>query len=159
MNDVIFSSKKMDYCTPQAFFDQLNEEFHFSLDAAATDRSAKCSEYFTPETDGLNRPWTPAGGGAVFCNPPYGREIGRWVAKAHAEAASGQTIVLLIPARTDTTYFHEHIYGYAEIRFVRGRLCFTDEDGNPVTDKKGRPVGAPFPSMLVIYNGKETGGA
>ena len=68
MNDVIFSSKKMDYCTPQAFFDQLNEEFHFSLDAAATDRSAKCSEYFTPETDGLNRPWTPAGGGG--CQGP-----------------------------------------------------------------------------------------
>lgn len=87
------------------------------------------------------------GGGAVFCNPPYGREIGKWVAKAHAEAKSGRTVVLLIPARTDTSYFHDHIYGYAEIRFIRGRLRFTDEAGIPFPP-------APFPSMLVIYNGR-----
>ena len=73
MNAALLSSKKMDYCTPQDFFDRLNEEFHFTLDAAATDKSAKCPAYYTPETDGLKSPWNLAGGGAVFCNPPYGR--------------------------------------------------------------------------------------
>ena len=88
-------------------------------------------------------------GGAVFCNPPYGREIGKWVKKAYEEArAGGYAVVLLIPARTDTTYFHDYIYGKAEIRFVRGRLRFTDDEGNA-----GDP--APFPSMVVIYNGEK----
>lgn len=146
MNQVVFSSVKMDYCTPQDFFDLLNEEFHFALDAAATEKSAKCPVYYTPETDGLNSPWDC--GGPVFCNPPYGRQIGKWVQKAYEEAKAGTTIVLLIPARTDTTYFHDYIYGIAEVRFVRGRLHFTDEDGN-----KFPP--APFPSMVVVYNGKE----
>lgn len=88
------------------------------------------------------------GGGAVFCNPPYGREIGKWVRKAWEEAKSGTTIVLLIPARTDTSYFHDYILGHAEIRWVRGRLRFEDEDGTVYPP-------APFPSMVVVYNGKE----
>lgn len=146
MDKVLLSSKDMTWCTPQAFFDQLNEEFCFALDAAATDKSAKCPAYYTPETDGLTNPWNFAGG-AVFCNPPYGREISKWVRKAYKEAQSGTTIVLLIPARTDTAYFHDYIYGQAEIRFVRGRLKFTDEDGNTYAP-------APFPSMIVIYNGE-----
>ena len=92
------------------------------------------------------------GGGAVFCNPPYGRQIGQWVRKAYEEAQCGTTVVLLIPARTDTTYFHDYIYGKAEIRFIRGRLRFTDEEGNAYAP-------APFPSMVVIYNsGKEKDG-
>lgn len=91
------------------------------------------------------------GGGAVFCNPPYGRETGKWVRKAWEEAKSGTTIVLLIPARTDTSYFHEYIYGQAEIRWVRGRLRFEDEDGTVYQP-------APFPSMVVVYNGKECRG-
>ena len=146
VNPVLLSSKKMDYCTPRDFFDQLDWEFHFTLDAAATEKSAKCSRYFTPETNGLERPWSC--GGAVFCNPPYGRETGRWVRKAWEEAQRGTTIVLLIPARTDTAYFHDYIYGKAEVRFIRDRLRFTDEDGNTY----GR---APFPSMVVIYNGRK----
>lgn len=85
------------------------------------------------------------GGGPVFCNPPYGREVGKWVRKAYEEAQSGTTVVLLIPARTDTTYFHDYIYGKAEIRFVRGRIRFEDEDGTIYAP-------APFPSMVVIYN-------
>lgn len=85
--------------------------------------------------------------GAVFCNPPYGREIGKWVQKAFEEARGGYPIVLLIPARTDTAYFHDYIYGKAEIRFVRGRLRFTDDEGNAADP-------APFPSMVVIYNGE-----
>lgn len=161
MNDAMLSSKKMDYCTPQALFDELNAEFHFTLDAAATSKSAKCPSYFTPETDGLNSPWNPPGGGAVFCNPPYGRETGKWVRKAYEEARSGATIVLLIPARTDTTYFHDYIYGQAEVRFLRGRVVFVDENGEPCRDSSGRPMPAPFPSMLVIYNwtGNRDGGA
>ena len=148
MNAALLSSKKMDYCTPQAFFDVLNREFSFTLDAAATAKSAKCPAYYTPETDGLSSPWNLAGGGAVFCNPPYGRKIGQWVRKAYEEAKRGTTVVLLIPARTDTTYFHDYIYGKAEIRFVRGRLRFTDEEGNAYAP-------APFPSMVVIYNGRK----
>ena len=103
MNKALLSSVKMDYCTPQAFFNRLNEEFHFALDAAATAKSAKCPLYYTPETDGLSQSWNC--GGAVFCNPPYGREIGKWVRKAFEEAQAGATVVMLIPARTDTSYF------------------------------------------------------
>jgi phage N-6-adenine-methyltransferase len=144
MNKALLSSNNMCWCTPQAFFDELNKEFDFKLDAAATDNTAKCAMYFTPETDGLNQSWDV--GGSVFCNPPYGRDIGKWVKKAYLEAKNGGAkIVLLIPARTDTSYFHNYIYGKAEIRFLRGRLYFTDENGN-----KTNP--APFPSMLVIYN-------
>lgn len=145
MNAALLSSKNMCWCTPQDFFDELNAEFNFVLDSAATDKTAKCALYYTPETDGLSQSWDR--GGAVFCNPPYGRDIGKWVQKAYKEARGGNTIVLLIPARTDTAYFHDCIYGKAEIRFVRGRLRFTDESGNT-----NGP--APFPSMVVIYNGK-----
>jgi phage N-6-adenine-methyltransferase len=152
MNEVLLSSKNMNWCTPQDFFDKLNAEFHFVLDAAATEHSAKCSNFFTPETDGLNQSWNC--GGAVFCNPPYGRSLKKWIQKAYHESQSGQTIVLLIPARTDTAAFHDYIYGKAEIRFVRGRLTFTDEDGIPKKDNCGRAQPAPFPSMIVVYNPK-----
>lgn len=145
MNKALLSSKNMCWCTPQDFFDKLNAEFGFVLDPAATDKTAKCSLYYTPETDGLSQSWDR--GGAVFCNPPYGREIGKWVQKAYKEARGGYPIVLLIPARTDTAYFHDYIYGKAEIRFVRRRLRFTDDDGNAADP-------APFPSMVVIYNGE-----
>ena len=77
MNKALFSSVKMDWRTPKDFFRELNQEFHFGLDAAATPENAKCERYFTPEMDGLSCPWR--GYGAVFCNPPYGREIGKWV--------------------------------------------------------------------------------
>ena len=145
MNSALLSSENMNWCTPQDFFDKLDREFHFALDAAATDKSAKCARYFTPETDGLSQSWNV--GGAVFCNPPYGRQIGEWVKKAYTEATrGGYDVVLLIPARTDTAYFHDYIYRKAEIRFIRGRLKFTDEEGNAKQS-------APFPSMLVIYRG------
>ena len=135
----------MDYCTPQSLFEELDQEFHFKLDAAATSKTAKCARYFTPETDGLAQSWKLPDGGSVFCNPPYGKEIGRWVQKAYLEAQKGTTIVLLLPSRTDTQYFHTYIYGKAEIRFLRGRLRFTDENSTPYGP-------APFPSMLVVYN-------
>lgn len=152
MNKALLISKNMNWCTPQDFFDKLNAEFHFVLDAAATAKSAKCRRYFSPETDALNQSWNY--GGAVFCNPPYGRSLKKWIRKAYTESQSGQTIVLLIPARVDTAAFHDYIYGKAEIRFVRGRLTFTDEDGNPKKDNCGRAQQAPFPSMIVVYNPK-----
>lgn len=151
MNKPTLSSKNTNWCTPQDFFDGLNKEFHFVLDAAASEKSAKCEKYFTPETDGLKSTWDC--GGSVFCNPPYGRNLGLWVEKAYNESKRGITIVLLIPSRTDTSYFHEYIYRKAEIRFVRGRLVFTDEDGQPRLNASGKPERAPFPSMVVIYNG------
>ena len=146
LNQGLFSSEKQDWCTPQQFFDELDAEFHFVLDAAATHQNSKCKRCFTPEDDGLIQNWDM--GGAVYCNPPYGKEIGLWVKKAYEEAQKGTTIVMLIPARTDTKYFHEYIYHKAEIRFVKGRLKFTDENGTP----KGTAL---FPSMVVIYNRKD----
>ena len=143
MNQALLSSKNMNWCTPQDFFDKLDAEFHFALDAAATDKTAKCQRYYTPETDGLSQSWDA--GGAVFCNPPYGREIKKWVKKAYEEAEKGTTIVLLLPARTDTSWFHDYLYGKAEIRFLRGRLRFTDADGCAMHP-------APFPSMVAVYN-------
>ncbi|AUO14766.1 phage N-6-adenine-methyltransferase [Priestia megaterium] len=137
--EVMFSSKTDLWATPQSFFDELNKEFRFNLDPCANEENAKCEKYFTQEQNGLVQDW---GGHTVFCNPPYGREIGKWVQKSYEEAQKlNTTVVLLIPARTDTKYFHEFIYHHAtEIRFVKGRLKFGDSK-NP----------APFPSMVVVY--------
>lgn len=88
MNGALLSSKKLDWCTPQDFFDELNKEFGFVLDAAATEKTKKCDICYTPETDGLSQSWNV--GGAVFCNPPYGCEIGKWVQKAFKEAQGGR---------------------------------------------------------------------
>jgi site-specific DNA-methyltransferase (adenine-specific) len=144
MNNALLSSKNLDWCTPLDFFKELDAEFHFTLDAAASPKSAKCAKYYTPETDGLKSSW---GGETVFCNPPYGRLIGDWVRKGYEEGQKPDTtVVMLIPARTDTIYFHDCIYGKAEIRFLKGRLKFTDEDGNVKS-------AAPFPSLLAIFRG------
>lgn len=101
----MFTSNTPEWGTPQAFFDELDKEFHFDLDVAASDGNHKCAKYYTKETDGLANlsHW----GGQVWCNPPYGREIGKWV-KACAEY-SGPSVMLL-PARTDTRWFHDYIY-------------------------------------------------
>lgn len=152
MNKVVFSSKNMEWCTPKDFFDKLNEEFSFDLDVAATEKNTKCKRFFTKEDDALKQNWDC--NSAVFCNPPYGRNIKEWVKKAYTEAQKGTTIVLLIPARTDTIYFHDYIYNKAEIRFIKGRLVFTDDKGQPNRDGKNKPTPAPFPSMVVIYNNK-----
>ena len=120
MNEALLSSKKMDWCTPADFFADLDQEFYFDLDPAATAKSAKCARYFTPNDDGLKMDW---GGSCVFCNPPYGRQIGDWVRKGYEESQKpGTVVVMLIPARTDTAYFHDYIlHGKAtEIRFLRG---------------------------------------
>ena len=99
MNKALLSSMKMDWRTPKDFFRELDQEFHFGLDAAASHENAKCERYFTPETDGLSRPWS--GYGAVFCNPPYGREIGKWVQKAYSEHVRGGGDNCHADSRTD----------------------------------------------------------
>lgn len=139
--DVMFSSKTDNWATPPDFFRELDKEFHFDLDPAADDTNLKCDKYFTVAEDGLSQEW---GGHNVFCNPPYGREIGKWVEKAYqTNKESGDLVVMLLPARTDTKWFHDFIYKKAEIRFVKGRLKFG-----------GSKSGAPFPSMVVIYKKK-----
>ncbi len=139
--EVMFSSKSNDWSTPQDFFDELNAEFGFTLDPCADEFNHKCNKYFTEGDDGLLQDW---GGEIVFCNPPYGKAIKDWVRKAYIEGCKpNTTVVLLIPARTDTAYFHDYIYHEAkEIRFIRGRLKF----GNSKN-------AAPFPSMVVVYRG------
>lgn len=137
---VMFSSETDLWSTPQDFFNSLNKEFNFTLDPCATPENAKCSKFFTKESDGLKQNW---GGETVFCNPPYGRAIKDWVKKCYEESLKTETrVVMLIPARTDTSYFHDYIYHKAkEIRFIRGRLKFGDSKNS-----------APFPSMVVVFN-------
>ena len=137
---VMFSSATELWATPQDFFDRLDNEFHFNLDVCALPENAKCSAYYTPEMDGLSQPWY----GRCWCNPPYGRQVKRWVEKGARSAAEGATVVILLPARTDTAWFHDYIYGKAEVRFVRGRLKFGGSKWN-----------APFPCMVVAFKGKE----
>ena len=139
--DVHYSSKTNEWSTPQAFFDELNKEFNFTLDPCATSENAKCTKYFTVEDDGLKQDWSKD---TVFMNPPYGREIKYWVQKAYEESLKGATVVCLIPARTDTAYWHDYIFGKADdIRFLRGRLKFGESKNS-----------APFPSAIIIYKGE-----
>lgn len=133
---VMFSSASDDWATPDAFFKKLDDEFAFDIDVCASDKNAKCEKYFTTLDNGLSQEWV----GTCWMNPPYGRVIGEWVKKAYNSAKNGAIIVGLLPARTDTKWFHEYIYGKAEIRFVRGRLKFGWCKNS-----------APFPSMVVIW--------
>ncbi len=134
--ETMFSSSTPEWATPQWLFDILNSRYHFTLDACATEENHKVDNYFTPNQDGLKQKWW----GRVYCNPPYGREIGKWIKKA---SESDCLVVMLLPARTDTQYFHDFIYKKknVEIEFLKGRLKFNDGK-NP----------APFPSMIVVFN-------
>lgn len=136
---VMFSSESGNWATPQEFFDKLNEEFHFTLDPCADDFNHKCERYYTKEQDGLAQDWS---GESVFCNPPYGRDVPKWVRKCFEEVYSGRCrlAVMLLHARTDTRWFHDYIYHRAEVRFVKGRLKFGGQKQN-----------APFPSMVVVF--------
>lgn len=138
-NDLMFSSKTCEWATPQDFFDRLNAEFKFTLDPCASAENHKCDKYYTKAEDGLIQDWS---GETVFCNPPYGREIGRWVCKCFREVFDGKCpcAVMLLPARTDTRWFHDYIYNKAEIRFIPGRLKFNSQKNS-----------APFPSMVVVF--------
>ena len=140
MNDILFSSASEEWETPQELFDKLNSIYHFNLDPASTDENAKCSLHFTRQDDGLSKNW---GGYRVFCNPPYGRGIGKWVQKAWEESQKPGTLaVMLLPARTDTRWFHDYCMK-GSVKFIRGRLKFGKSRNS-----------APFPSMIVIFGGE-----
>lgn len=141
MNSALLSSKKMDWCTPQDFFDHLNEEFGFVLDAAATDKTAKCPLYYTPETDGLSQSWDR--GGAVFCNPPYGREIGKWVKKAYEEARGGTPLYCLSQ--------RERIRPTFTITYTEKRKSVSFAGGFASRTTKGTPE-IPRPSLLWLLS-------
>lgn len=128
------SSNQEDWATPQWLFDELNWEFNFQLDSAASLENFKCDQFFCAEDDGLTRDWSP---GPVFCNPPYGGALPEWIRKAHNEFLKGVTVVLLVPARTDTKWWIYCLDG--EIRFIQGRLRFN-----------GSKNSATFPSVVVI---------
>lgn len=140
--DTLFSSKREDWETPPEIFQPLNQEFHFTLDAAASHQNAKAEHYFT--TRSLEESW--AFGGSVWLNPPYGRGIGRWVRKASEEARLGSTVVCLLPARTCTKWWHDYIWDRnaprpsVEVRFLKGRVKFV-----------GAEHAAPFPSVVVVF--------
>ena len=133
--NVHFSSETDLWATPQNFFDKQNAIYNFTLDVCATDENAKCKKYFTKNDDGLNKEWH----GVCWMNPPYGREIKQWMHKAYNESLKGVTIVCLVPARTDTVWWHEYAMK-GNIEFIRGRLKF----GNAKNS-------APFPSALVVF--------
>lgn len=139
MNRALFSSNTSNWETPQDFFDRLDALYHFTLDAAATPENAKCSRYFTAADNGLAQSW---GGETVWCNPPYGREIQKWVRKGYEEAKKpGTVVVMLLPARTDTAWFHEYCRR-GDVVFLRGRLKYS-----------GHKFNAPFPNMIVKFGG------
>lgn len=137
ISKTLYSSRSEEWGTPQDFFDKLNAEFHFTLDPCANKKNHKCKKYFTKKDDGLAHDWSDD---VVFMNPPYGKEIKRWMEKAYLTSLAGGTVVALVHSRTDTRWFHNWVYGKAELRFVKGRLKF-----------QGNKNSAPFPSLVAIY--------
>ena len=136
---VHFSSETNEWSTPQDFYDKLNAEFKFTLDPCCTHETAKCKKHFTAEDNGLMQDWSKD---VVFMNPPYGREISKWIEKALNESLEGSVVVCLIPSRTDTRYWHDFIFGRAkDIRFIKGRLKFG-----------GHKNSAPFPSAVIVFD-------
>ena len=143
INDGLFSSDSGEWETPQEFFDILDAEFRFNLDAAASPLNTKVPDrYYTKEDDAITKHWL----GVVWCNPPYGREIGAFIRKGYEEAQNGSTVVMLIPARTDTAWWHDFVMEAAEIRFVRGRLRFVGAENS-----------APFPSAIIVFRPEHQG--
>jgi site-specific DNA-methyltransferase (adenine-specific) len=147
---VMYSSKTGEHATPLDLYSELDREFSFVCDVAATSENAKHHNYFTKEMDGLSQDWTKFGG-ACFANPPYGRGIGAWVQKARRTSLQGTTVVCLLPSRTDVAWWHDYIWdrdndcpqGGVEVRFIKGRLKFG-----------GSKNSAPFPSVVVIFHGR-----
>lgn len=139
-DDVLFSSRTDEWETPQELFEKLDAEFHFDLDPCANEQNHKCKTWYGKQDDGLSKNW---GGYRVFCNPPYGRGIGKWVQKAWEESKKPGTLaVMLLPARTDTRWFHDYCMK-GSVKFIRGRLRFGKSRNS-----------APFPSMIVIFGGE-----
>ncbi len=152
INEAMFSSDSAEWETPDNLFAALNSKYHFTLDPAASHENHKLRYYCTKEgrffrteleqfqlddLDGLQAPWI---GESVFLNPPYGPGIKPWLSKCVEEYLNTIGIVALLPARTDTKWFHDYVQPYAEVEFLRGRLRF-----------KGAKSSAPFPSMLAVY--------
>lgn len=139
INDGMMTSKTDEWATPQWLFDKLNKIYAFTLDPCCTVESAKCVLFHTKEDDGLTRPWHHH---RVFMNPPYGRTIGTWMAKAYNESLQGALVVCLVPSRTDTAWWH-NIAMKGQIQFLRGRLKFGTAKNS-----------APFPSAIVVFGGE-----
>ena len=135
-DSALFSSASDEWPTPQWLYDALNQEFGFTLDPCSTVRNAKCRRFFTRTDDGLRQDWR---GETVFMNPPYGVRILGWVRKAYETSLAGSTVVCLLPARTDTRWWHDYVMR-GEIRLMRGRLTF-----------EGGQHPAPFPSAIVVF--------
>jgi site-specific DNA-methyltransferase (adenine-specific) len=135
---VHFSSKTDLWATPQDFFDRYNAIYNFTTDVCASDENAKCSHYYTVANDGLAQTWT----GNCWMNPPYGRDIKKWMKKAYESSLDGATVVCLVPARTDTAWWHDYSMR-GNIEFIRGRLKFGGHNG-----------AAPFPSAVVVFSGQ-----
>ncbi len=132
------SSARSEWETPPELFAKLDAEFHFGLDVCASAENAKCAIYFVKETDGLSQDWATR---ICWMNPPYGREIVKWIRKAYESSLNGATVVCLVPSRTDTRWWHEYVVK-GEVRFLRGRVRFV-----------GAKAGAPFPSAVVVFRG------
>ena len=135
--DVHFSSKTDLWYTPEDFFKKY-DKYKFEIDVCATDDNAKCDKYFTEEIDGLSQEWK----GVCWMNPPYGRTIKQWMKKAYESSLAGATVVCLVPARTDTNWWHDYAMK-GDIEFIKGRLKFG-----------GSKNSAPFPSAVVVFNSK-----
>lgn len=140
INQGLFTSKTEMWETPQKLFDQLNDIHHFDCDVCAIAENAKCEKYYTPEINGLVQDWSD--NSVCWMNPPYGTEISKWVEKAYNEAQKGIKVVALLPARTDTRWFHDWIYRMygVDVEFIKGRLKFGNAENS-----------APFPSMIVTF--------
>ena len=134
----LMSSATDEWATPQDFFDKMNQEFGFTVDVCADDWNHKVANYFDKTTDGLQQGWH----GVCWMNPPYGRTIKTWMQKAYESSLAGATVVCLVPARTDTAWWHDYAMK-GEIRFLRGRLKFVS--------RNGKGDSAPFPSAVVIF--------
>lgn len=149
VDKVLFSSECIEWETPKWLFDQLDRVYHFTLDPCCRKETAKCKKYYTEEDDGLTKSWSNE---VVFMNPPYGREISKWIEKAYNEAKNSNAIVVcLLPARTDTKYFHNYCVK-GQVQFIKGRLKFkkwvdNGEGFSPLHDH----TSAPFPSMIVVF--------
>lgn len=136
LNASMFSSAKSDWETPKELFDKLNAEFVFDLDVCATSENAKCSAFFCPDDDGLAQDW---GERVCWMNPPYGKAISQWMLKAYQASQAGATVVCLVPARTDTNWWHSFA-AKGEVRFLRGRVRFVNA-----------PSTAPFPNAVIVF--------
>ena len=135
--NIHFMSKSDNWSTPINLFNCLDKQFHFTLDPCANKNNTKCLRFYSKEIDGLSKSWAHE---TVFMNQPYGREISKWIKKAYKESLEpGTIIVCLIPARTDTTYWHDFVMKSTYIHFIKGRLKFND-------------IGtAPFPSAIIVF--------